>query len=159
MYWTLRINSFDDFAGGLKVTLDKMKKNLMRDNFEVLMRLLIEILVILNEERFCLLALFLNHTLFINVSVQFLFVLPCIDKTFPYRLHFFPIVSYLLKLFFVLFIEALNVRLVVRNFGFDGLLKIQADFIKVLESGDEGLLNFGNEGGFLWFDEVINELK
>lgn len=80
-----------------------MKKNLMGGSFEIFMRLLIEKLIILNEERFCPLALFLNGPFFFNISVQFIFFLPCFERAFLYGLNFFAIMSHLLKPFFVLF--------------------------------------------------------
>jgi hypothetical protein len=75
----------------------------MWDSFEVFMGLLIETLKILNEEGFCLLALFLDGPFFLNVSGQFIFFLSCFERALLYGLNFFTIVRHLLKPFFVLF--------------------------------------------------------
>ena len=117
-------------AGCLDVTFDQMEENLVRDSFEEFMGLLMEVLIILNEEGFCLLTLLLHYPPFFHVSGKFIFVLFCIKGSFFDGIDFFATMSDLLKFFFVLFTEALNVGLVIGNFGINIFLKIRTDLIE-----------------------------
>jgi hypothetical protein len=110
--------------GCLDVAFDQMKENLMRDSSEEFVGLLMKVLIILNEEGFCLLTLLLHYPLFLHVSSKFIFVLSCRKGSFFYGINFFAVMNNLLKFFFVLFAEALNVGLVVGNFGINFFLKI-----------------------------------